>query len=145
MESFDQAHQRVERELTVLLQRARQMFAQMAREIHPDLDASAYALLSRIASREATTVSSLAAAAGTGKPTISRQVRALEELGLLRREPDTSDPRVVQLSLTTVGTERLEQARDVRRAALRRLLGEWDVADVESLGLLLAKFNAAPR
>ena len=78
----------LERELTVFLRRARANQGEMAREVHPDLESAAYGLLVRLDECGRQRATSLAAYIGVGKATMSRQLRALEELGLeLARTP----------------------------------------------------------
>ncbi len=77
----------LERELTVLLRRARANQGEMAREVHPDLESSAYGLLVRLGECGGQRATELAAYIGVGKATMSRQLRALEELGLVAANP----------------------------------------------------------
>jgi DNA-binding MarR family transcriptional regulator len=51
---------------------------------------------------------------------VSKLARALEQAGLLTRAEHPRDPRAVQLALTPVGTERVEQAV----AVVQKLLNE---------------------
>jgi DNA-binding MarR family transcriptional regulator len=65
------------------------------------------------------TLGDLAAAEQVKPPTITRLVRALEAEGLVRRESDPSDGRVVRLRATARGESLLSagRARRVRRLA----------------------------
>ena len=137
------AAQGVEQELIVLLRRSRARLEQVAREVHPDLEAAAYGILHLVGTTEAATVTEIAGRLGVGKPTVSRQVSALERVGLLERRPSSTDRRAVELALTEEGTRRLHAARSSRQQQLRQLLDTWDVPDVEELARLLGKFNAA--
>lgn len=67
----------------------------------------------------ATTLGELAAAEQVRPPTMSRLVRALEREGLVRRERDPDDGRVVRLRATRRGAALLvaARARRVRRLA----------------------------
>ncbi|MFC9633606.1 MarR family transcriptional regulator, partial [Streptomyces mirabilis] len=80
---MDQEFPALERELTLLLRRARASSGEMAREVHPDLEASAYGLLFRLDECGRQRATELAAYIGVGKATMSRQLHALEELGLV--------------------------------------------------------------
>jgi DNA-binding MarR family transcriptional regulator len=140
-DELDSAIRSVERSLAVLLRRARALSARIARDVHPHLDASAYGIMLRLASGEATTVTELSLALGIGKPTVSRQVPALEHLGLLIRTPAPDDRRAAQLSLTPDGAQRLAAAREGRMQAFRAVLGEWPREDIETFGRLLSRFN----
>ena len=63
------------------------------------------------------TLGDLAAAEQVKPPTMTRLVRALEEEGLVRREADTRDRRIVRLRATAKGENLLAagRARRVRR------------------------------
>ncbi len=132
----------LERELSVLLRRARAFSGELARTVHPDLEAAAYGLLMHVVDAGAR-ATDLADYFGIDKSTVSRQVRLLEQLGLLRREPDPSDARVLQLVATEKGRERLEAAREARRQRVGERLGGWTADDVSRLAALLARYNRA--
>ena len=131
----------VERELGVIYRRAAATSRAMSREVHPDLEPSAYGLLVRIDDLPSIRLTDLAAYFGVNKSSVSRQVAQLEQLGLVGRTGDPSDRRASGLTLTTDGKSRLEAARAARRARLRGLLGTWADADVAELGQLLQRYN----
>nr|WP_263973119.1 MarR family transcriptional regulator [Streptomyces dioscori] len=137
----DQEFLALERELTVLLRRARASSGEMVREVHPDLESSAYGLLVRLEERGRQRATELAAYIGVGKATMSRQLRALEELGLVAREPDPADGRAWLVHLTDVGRERFGTVRDARRARYVRELANWDRGEVAELARLLHRLN----
>lgn len=66
----------------------------------------------------ARTIGELAAAEQVRVPTMSRLVKALEDDGLLRRDPDATDGRVVRVEATMAGRELLHAGRRRRVAAL---------------------------
>lgn len=131
----------LERELTVLLRRARANQVGMAREVHPDLEPSAYGLLVRLDECGKQRATELAAYIGIGKATMSRQLRALEELGLVAREPDPADGRAWLVALTGEGRERVSRVRAARRARYAGRLADWDPAEVAELARLLHQLN----
>ncbi|EFE67156.1 MULTISPECIES: MarR family winged helix-turn-helix transcriptional regulator [Streptomyces] len=131
----------LERELTVLLRRARANQGEMAREVHPDLEPSAYGLLVRLDECGAQRATELAAYIGVGKATMSRQLRALEELGLVAREPDPADGRAWLVALTGEGRERVSRVREARRARYAGRLADWDPDEVAELARLLHQLN----
>ncbi|WP_128381189.1 MarR family winged helix-turn-helix transcriptional regulator [Streptomyces cavernae] len=131
----------LERELTVLLRRARASSGEMAREVHPDLESAAYGLLALLAESGRTRATELAAYVGVGKATMSRQLRALEELGLVYREPDPADGRAWLIQLTDLGRDRFNSVRDARRARYVRQLKNWDRTEVAELARLLRQLN----
>ncbi|MHC5902525.1 MarR family winged helix-turn-helix transcriptional regulator [Streptomyces sp. S6] len=131
----------LERELTVLLRRARANQGEMAREVHPDLEPAAYGLLVRLEETGRRRATELAAYIGVGKATMSRQLRALEELGLIAREPDPADGRAWLVDLTEEGRRRVSRVREARRAIYVSQLAHWDRTEVSELARLLAELN----
>ncbi len=65
-----------------------------------------------------TTLGALAAAEQVRPPTMSRMVAAMERDGLVRREHDAHDRRVVRLHATARGEQLLKQGRERRLRAL---------------------------
>jgi DNA-binding MarR family transcriptional regulator len=138
----DQEFLALERELTVFLRRARANQGEMAREVHPDLESSAYGLLVRLDESGGQRATDLAAYIGVGKATMSRQLRALEELGLIAREPDPADGRAWLVRLTDEGRSRVGRVREARRARYVRKLAHWDRHEVAELARLLHQLNS---
>lgn len=84
----------------------------------------------------------LASYFGVGKATMSRQLRALEDLGLVAREPDPADGRAFLVHLTDEGLARFRSVRDARRDRYVRKLADWDRTEVAELARLLHQLNA---
>ncbi|MET7288220.1 MarR family transcriptional regulator [Streptomyces sp. NPDC005573] len=137
----DQEFLALERELTVLLRRARASQGEMAREVHPDLESAAYGLLIRLDELGGQRATALAAYIGVGKATMSRQLRALEELGLVARAPDPADGRAWLVTLTDEGRRRVGKVREARRARYVSQLAHWDRREVAELARLLHELN----
>ncbi|WP_443080573.1 MarR family winged helix-turn-helix transcriptional regulator [Streptomyces sp. PTD5-9] len=138
----DHAFLALERELAVFLRRARANSGEMAREVHPELEPAAYGLLVRLESAGRQRATDLAAYFGVGKATVSRQLRALEGLGLVAREPDPDDGRASLVHLTDEGLDRYRSVRDARRERYVRKLADWDRDEVAELARLLHHLNA---
>ena len=77
-----------------------------------------------------------------GKSYIARQLVALEEMGLVRRETDPKDRRVLRCYPTDKSEEMLPQIRKVYRAWREYLLQDMTPEEQETLELLLAKIKA---
>ncbi|MFD7879581.1 MarR family winged helix-turn-helix transcriptional regulator [Streptomyces sp. NPDC059766] len=137
----DQEFLSLERELTVLFRRARANQGEMAREVHPDLEPAAYGLLVRLEECGRLRATELAGYIGVGKATMSRQLRALEELGLVAREPDPADGRAWLVDLTPEGRSRVGKVREARRARYVNQLAHWDRGEVAELARLLQQLN----
>ena len=104
--------------------------------VHP-LDRAAYAVLTRIGECDAIRLTELASTMAIDLSTASRQVRALEERGLVARACDPDDQRTRWLSLTDIGRTALADARSLRIEVLQRRLATWNSSDVTELARLL--------
>ncbi|MEV5749536.1 MarR family winged helix-turn-helix transcriptional regulator [Actinoallomurus sp. NPDC052308] len=137
----DQAYHALEHELGVLMRRARALSNEFMREIHPDLDAAAYGLLAGLRECAPARPSDLAEYFKVGKATMSRQLKVLEELGLIERRPDPGDRRAHLFDLTSEGRRRMDAVSASRQDTFHRLLAAWPVEDVRVLATMLARFN----
>jgi DNA-binding MarR family transcriptional regulator len=135
------AFDELEHELAVVMRRARGLSGALARDVHPDVDASAYGLLARIDEVGSVRVTDLASYFSVGKPTVSRQVALLEQLNLVQRTQNEEDARSRHLSLTDAGRALLERAREARRERTRATLEAWTAEDVAQFATLLRRFN----
>lgn len=135
----------LEVELSRLFRRARSQSARTAEEVHPDLDASGYALLRVLYAMDPAGAGiravDLTAALALHKSTTSRAVADLERLGLLIRLPDPADARARLITLTESGRAALDRSRQARRAAMAQALAPWTVGELRDLAALLGRFN----
>ncbi len=138
------AAEHLERELALLLRRARGISGQLARDLHPDLEPGAYGLLLRVGAEGGSRATDLASFLGIGKPTISRQLATLEGLGLIERSRDADDARAQVVALTPTGAQQVDRVRQLRRERVLELLSGWSDDDAELLAGLLGRFNALP-
>jgi DNA-binding MarR family transcriptional regulator len=90
-------------------------------------------LLSTIEDRGAARISDLAYLDHCSQPTMTSQVRRLEDAGLVSRTTDPADARAVLISITPKGVESLERVRTDRGAAIDPYLERLDSADRETL------------
>lgn len=79
------------------------------------------------------TLGELAAAEQVRPPTMTRLVRALEARGLVTREPDEHDGRVVRLRATAKGRTLMAEGRARRVRALARELEGLDAGELDAL------------
>ena len=73
----------------------------------------------------------------TDKSAVSRQLRQLEELGLVESRPDPVDRRARVLAVTDLARERIAAARSDREARLGARLDAWSADDLELVSALL--------
>ena len=132
----------LERELSVFLRRARAASGGLARAVHPDLEPAAYGLMMRLNNAGPQRATDLAAFFGVGKATMSRQLRAMEGLGLVSRAPDPGDGRASLVELTDEGRARFTVVRKARRERYVAQLSAWDRGEIGELARLLHRFNS---
>lgn len=90
-------------------------------------------LLSAIEDQGAARISDLAALDHCSQPTMTTQVRRLEDAGLVSRVTDPADARAVLISITERGVAALEQVRADRGAAIDPFLENLDATDRQAL------------
>jgi DNA-binding MarR family transcriptional regulator len=73
----------------------------------------------------------------------SRQIRALEEQGLVARTIDPDDRRVARLGVTTAGRKVLARVRAVALNDYAVALDDWSAQDRAQLAALLDRFRIA--
>ena len=82
----------------------------------------------------ARTLTELARAEQVSPPTMSRLVAAMEEEGLIRREPHEDDARAVRLHATPKARRILERGRARREQVLEELFASLSAADRGTVG-----------
>ena len=108
------------------------------------LDRSAYPLLNQILALQGQAdggrLTDVAEGLGVAVPTVSRQVRQLEDLGLVVRTKDPIDARAILLEVTDAGVDALQRMREEWRKTVAEILEPWPQKDREILGELLERF-----
>lgn len=125
--------ERLVREVTLLVRRSRRVARTLATQVHPEVDAPAYAVLLVVSDAGRPRLVDVAEELGLDKSTMSRQVSSLVRLGLLERSPDPDDGRAFRLALSATGAQRLAAVTRERRAAWRERLRAWDTDEVGAL------------
>lgn len=100
------------------------------------LDRAAYVLLARLAD-EPCRVGELADHLWLDVSTVSRQVQALEERGLARREPHPTDRRGSIVLIAPEGRAVIDDHRRARRELFAELLGDVSPAEVQQAASVL--------
>lgn len=90
-------------------------------------------LLSTIEDLGEARISELAAVDHCSQPTMTTQVRRLEDAGLTTRTSDPNDARAVLIRITDRGVQTLTRVRQDRAAAIDPLLERLDPADRQTL------------
>ena len=105
------------------------------------LDRPAYQALWRIVEEGPLRPTALAGLLEVDLSVVSRQVKALEDVGFVSRAPDPADARAALVSATTAGLAAFEQTKQQRTEVLEEVLAGWPEADRADLSRLLTRFN----
>src|SRR5258708_6907075 len=119
--------------------RLRLVVARIARQLRQHVDApadlstslvSALATIGRVGSL---TLGELAAAERVQPPSMTRIIASLERRGLVTRQVDARDRRVVRVEATTAGRKVLQSGRTRKNALLAQRMRELTPAEIEPL------------
>ena len=105
------------------------------------LDRPAYLALRHIVDDGPLRPTSLSGLLEVDLSVVSRQVKALEDAGLVQRRPDPVDARAALVSVTDSGRAAFEAVRTQRADALAEVVGTWPSEDVEEFVRMLTRFN----
>ena len=129
----------IQRELTAFARRSRSQ----ASQIHPGLTLVTYAILDLLRERGGCRGTDLAAHFMLDKSTVSRQVTALERLGLVERSTDPEDQRGQIIRISDQGSSLLQSVSEQRRLAFLSRLADWPDEDLERFATYLNTYNSS--
>jgi DNA-binding MarR family transcriptional regulator len=133
----------LEHEIGSLLRRIRRGLADRAIQVHPDLSAMTYMMLSTLEEHGPRRAADLAETFALDKGSVSRAVHQLVGLGLVARSPDPTDGRASILAVTDEAVRRLAKVHEHRRETFDQRLAAWEPAEIEELADRLGRFNRA--
>ncbi|BCG61448.1 MarR family winged helix-turn-helix transcriptional regulator [Paenibacillus sp. URB8-2] len=87
-------------------------------------------------------VSEISRLLGLTPPTVTQLINSLEAKGMVARQADSSDRRVVRVNLTEQGGKAAERAKEHRTATLNKLVDFLGEEDSSRLADLLLKVHA---
>lgn len=122
-----------------LVRCARKVLLRSLRRFGGQIDRAGYVVLGRLEGTGAMRLSDLAAHLELDLSTVSRQVRILEELGLVVRHTDPDDRRASRLELSEVGRAQLSELRLQRHTQLDEALQGWPAQDRARLVALISR------
>ncbi|OBH11637.1 MULTISPECIES: MarR family winged helix-turn-helix transcriptional regulator [unclassified Mycobacterium] len=122
MDGISESAAAAARDLRVVFSRLRRRLRDLATD--DDLSPSQTAVLNRLWKEGASSASALASAERVRPQSMATVVAALEQRGLIERQPDPDDGRRQLISLTTAGRRRAESNRQVREEWLARAIHE---------------------
>src|SRR6185312_1832968 len=106
------------------------------------LSATAAAALAKLERSVPRRLTALAVQGGVTQPTMTQLIARLEDSGLVQREADPADGRVVQVRLTDQGRDTLARRRAVRAERLAVILDRISPQDRAALGAALPAIDA---
>ncbi len=118
---------------------SRRVHAGMAGAAGVTLSQQAMHVLRALGDRQPLPMGDLARAARMDAGAVSRQVRVLEEAGLVERRPSPQHRSVVLVVATEQGRAMARRFERVRSSQLSRALAEWPDEDRAELGRLLLR------
>ncbi len=128
-----------EARLIALLQRLRRLDAEPPPIHDVPVTPAQLMLLEWVGDQAGCRVQDVAAGLGLTPPTVSVSLRRLEQLGLLRREPDPVDKRALRLFLTAAGEALYRRVREFQHNRARRFLAGLTAEEQETLLRLWAR------
>ncbi len=106
------------------------------------LERAEFIILRTLAEGGAATVGGLARVLLLDDSTMTRQVAALAEKGLVRRTANPADRRAGLIGVTRKGAVLMEDMLVLRRERVGRYIADWEPAERKAFGRLLGRFNA---
>ena len=73
---------------------------------------------------------------------ITRQLKALEQLGMVERHSDTQDARVTNVALTAAGRQAVQSTMAQRNEYIERALGDWQADEIAAFSDMLVRLEA---
>ncbi|WP_457636737.1 MarR family winged helix-turn-helix transcriptional regulator [Oceanithermus sp.] len=127
------------KEFFSLIKRLQRAGVDASPPVMAQLSPALLALLEQVSEEPNCTIADLARALERAVPTVSIEVRRLQDLDLLGRRPHPSDRRSSQIFLTPAGKNLVETMRKARCQTLTRLLSGLSSVERRTLLTLLHK------
>ena len=119
----------------------------LRQQAEPGITPSMLSALSSAERQGPLTMRELCAAEQVQPPTLTRIVAALVEAGLVAREPDPQDGRVIWVRVTPEGRRLLDRSRRRKEAYLARAIRSMEPRELETLedaAVLLERLTEGP-
>ena len=117
----------------------RRSWALLASSADVDLPQQTIQVLLQLHDGEPRSVAELARVARMDAAAVSRQVRVLEEHGLVERQPSANHGRVVLIQPTADGLEKAQRLYRLNRSHLADALASWTEEERQTLGTLMIR------
>lgn len=128
----DDAHARL---IEVLPHLFRRLVVSMPNEVEgvAKVTTEQFGVLTQVLDRRSLSMSEVAVARNVALNTATSLVDRLVTAGLVERQGDPSDRRVVRVVITAKGRTLVERLRTIRREAIRRLLDDLSDGEIERI------------
>jgi DNA-binding MarR family transcriptional regulator len=110
---------------------------------HRALDRAAYVILPHLQQGGPQNVSAIADRLNLDGSTVTRQVTALQEDGLIERKPDPRDGRGTVIEPTETGLKQVNAVRAARRELYDKVLIDWTPEERAKLAAMLERLTGA--
>jgi DNA-binding MarR family transcriptional regulator len=110
---------------------------------HRALDRAAYVILRHLQQDGPQNVSAIADRLNLDGSTVTRQVTALQQDGLIDRRPDPRDGRGTVITPTALGLKQVDAVRAARRELYDKVLADWSGDDRNELAATLERLTNA--
>jgi DNA-binding MarR family transcriptional regulator len=131
----------VEQQMGAFTRRFREALQKAASAVDPSLPPFGFKLL-RIIERGPISASAAADLLVVDRSVISRQVRQLEELGLVDTTTDQADGRKRILRLTELGAQRMSEASPTGPILVNQLLSTWTTEELTLFAAQIERLNS---
>jgi DNA-binding MarR family transcriptional regulator len=125
---------------TELLMLARWLEAVQRRQDYP-MERAAYVLLRRLQTHGPQRVAELAGALGLDGSTVTRQLRALDDAGHIRRTAQPGDARATVVDATPAGVRAADALRAHRQERIAGHFADWSAGEQRELRAVLHRLN----
>lgn len=132
---------RIADEIGHLFAQTRSMSVRAANGIDPSLQVAGLWVIRWLGRYGPATAGAVAAGTSMDKSAVSRQVRALRDLGLIESEPDPEDGRSVRLRVSDTGRASLDAVGAITRSEFRSRFADWSDDDLDTFARLLARLS----
>ena len=128
--------------LGLLLRRSTRehLYAQLTEGLGEAVDGFTYPVLSGLVRTGPASAASLGREIGLDRTTVTRRADHLEQVGLLRREPDPADGRATLLALTEAGHDAVRATRQRLASHIEDSLSSWPREDARTFARCLQRF-----
>lgn len=113
----------------------------MRRRYDYGLERAHYLLLLLLEEKDCQSVGRLAQAVNLDASTVTRQIRAMQQAGLVEKQPNPEDRRGGFMRITPAGREAMECTRWRRLERVGRGFRDWDDSERAEFARLMARFS----